>query len=194
MAIPEVLTYLIEEVNNSLDMVGGDGDFVELGNIALLESSSGTSGEGLGSNVILTLVNINEETSLKNSPHYISRGDTLIKRNPTLYLNIYVLFSCAADRYDTALSNISQVISFFQQKHVFTAENAAVEKFPSDHVEKLTMDIHSLEFEQMNHLWGVLGGKYYPSVLYRVRLLPVQDQTGKEGPAIKEFNTEENAN
>jgi len=31
--------------------------------------------------------------------------------------------------------------------------------------------------EQVNHLWATLGGKYLPSVLYKVRMLTIEDDT-----------------
>ena len=187
--ITPVLKYIAEEINSHYDETVEE--FVKLGNIARLESSSGTSGADLQSKVILTVVNIDEEKTLKNSPHYIKQGDTLQKRNPTLFLNLYMLASCAVDDYETALTNISRVISFFQQKYVFTPENA-VASFPSGHVEKIILDLFSLNFEQVNHLWGISGGKYQPSVLYKLRLIQIQESPLKDVSAIQEIKATEN--
>ena len=35
----------------------------------------------------------------------------------------------------------------------------------------------SMNSEQVNHLWATLGGKYLPSVLYKVRMLTIEDDT-----------------
>lgn len=191
MVIKTILRYLENEINQSV--TPSAEKFAQLGNIARLESGSGASNADLQDKVILTLVNIDEEKTLKNSPHYVRDGEALIRRNPTLFLNLYVLISCAAEDYETALSKISYIVGFFQRKHVFTAENAEA-AFPDEHVEKIIMDMFSLNFEQVNHLWGILGGKYIPSVLFKMRLVPVQEDRGKDGPLVREIKTTENAN
>ena len=33
-----------------------------------------------------------------------------------------------------------------------------------------------MTFEQQNHLWGALGAKYMPSVMYRLALVAVRDE------------------
>ena len=47
---------------------------------------------------------------------------------------------------------------------------------PLDQLEtfKLIFDIYSPTLEEVNHLWGTLGGKQYPFVLYTLRLLEMQ--------------------
>ena len=185
MVITDILKYIEDEINFS---VGPSAEkFARLGNISRMEGGGGASNADLQDKVILTVVNIDEETTLKNNSHYLRENSTIHKRNPTIFLNLYVLISCAADDYETALSKISYVISFFQRKYVFTPDNAEV-SFPSEHVEKLIMDLFSLNFEQINHLWGVLGGKYHPSVLYKLRLVPVQNSPVEPVELVEEVS------
>lgn len=193
MVIKTILRYLADEINNYYPAVPSIEKFAKLGNIGRLESATNASNAELQKKVILTLVNIGEEMTLKNNPHYIRRGETLQKRNPILYLNLYVLISCADDDYENALTKISHVVSFFQEKNRFTSQTAS-SPFPSDLVDKIMLDLYSLNFEQMNHLWGVLGGKYHPSVLYRLRLVPIQPTEGEDAPEIREIKATENAN
>ncbi len=35
--------------------------------------------------------------------------------------------------------------------------------------------MHTPGFEKMNHLWGYLGAKYLPSVMYKVRMITIQE-------------------
>jgi len=171
MAIPEVLKYIAAEFNESF---GPSAErFVYLGNIARIEEGgSGISGER--DKVILTLFNIEEEATLKNNPHYVRQDqNTVLRREPTVYLNLYILLSCAAEEYETALSYISHLIGFYQRKRLFTPENAEV-NFPSDYVEKIILELVSLNLEQINHMWGVLGSKHNPSVMFKLRLAPIQ--------------------
>ena len=51
-------------------------------------------------------------------------------------------------------------------------------------LEKIIFDIYNLDFEKLNHLWGVLGCSYFPSVLYKVRLIKVQADISAPGPEI----------
>ena len=195
MVIKSVLKYIVDEINEFYSTIpnGIQEDFAVLGNVARLEGATSANNAELQKKVILTLVNVSEETTLRNNPHYLVRGEGIQKRNPTLYMNLYVLISCADDDYENGLHKISNVIAFFQRKHVFVADNATV-PFPVSEVGKLIMDLHSLSFEQLNHLWGILGGKYHPSALYCLRLLPVQSDEGRGGPAIREIKATENAN
>lgn len=193
--ITPVLKYIASEINHHYDnpVTPAIEEFVKLGNISQLDSGSGAANAELQSKVILTVVNIDEEKTLKNNPHYIKQGETVVKRNPTIFLNLYILASCADDDYETALTKISRVIGFFQQKYVFTADNAQV-PFPEENVEKIVMDLFSLNFEQINHLWGILGGKYIPSVLYKLRLIPMQASEPKGADVIRAIRDNTNGN
>jgi hypothetical protein len=52
---------------------------------------------------------------------------------------------------------------------------------------QIVLDLHSLTFEQVNHLWGSLGGKQVPFVLYRARLVAIAaPQRQSEAPVITE--------
>lgn len=168
---------------------------MRLGNVARLETSTDANSGDLQNAVVLTLVNIEEEKTLKNGAIYVQNGDALNKRNPTLYLNLYLLFSCADSSYQTALEQISRVVASLQAKYVFTADSTSEpgdNPFP-DGLEKIILDLFSLNFEQINHLWGIMGGKYLPSVLYKARLVEIQAATPREVAPIREIKANENA-
>ena len=58
---------------------------------------------------------------------------------------------------------------------------------------KLILDIHTLNFEQINDLWGSLGGKQVPFVVYRTRLLELRrDAVLQAAPLIEQINEESN--
>jgi len=78
---------------------------------------------------------------------------------------------------------LSRVIRFFQYKNVFTQDNvdpaSIITSSPTnslDHLEsfKLIFDLYSASMEEVNHLWGTLGGKQYPFVLYWMRMLDLK--------------------
>jgi hypothetical protein len=39
---------------------------------------------------------------------------------------------------------------------------------------KMTLELYCPTFEEQNHIWGTLGGKQLPSVMYLARLVEVQ--------------------
>lgn len=191
--ISKALTILVRELNSYIDSVDTDSasrpDVVELGNIAMAENS-GANNNGTLEKVVLSLVNIEEEKRLKNSPNYIKNGSQTEYINPPINLNLYLLFSSSFDNYTTALRRLSQVIEFFQGKYVFTAANSPNAGFASDPQVsdmKLILDIHTLNFEQINDLWGSLGSKQVPFVMYRTRLVIVRrDSTTASSPVIEQ--------
>ena len=169
-----------------------DEGIVAVDNIARLDDPSFSN----KNKVIISLVNIEEEKTLKNDPFYIRRndpqnGEQIEKRNPTLYVNLYVLISCA-DEYLTALERLSIVVEYLQGKNVFTAANSEPDELYPEKVEKIILDLFSLNFEQINHLWGILGGKYVPSVLYKMRLLPIQYGRTEKVGRVEEISATSN--
>lgn len=191
--IASTLKYVASEINQYYDNPAAPAveEFVVLGNISRLDISSGAGNADMQKKVVVSLINIEEEKTLKNNPFYVKQGESVMKRNPTLFLNLYVLFSCADDDYENALIKIGRVFGFFQQQYVFTPNSNP--QFPEG-VEKLVFDLFSPNFEQLNHLWGILGGKYIPSVLYKMRLVAVQESLPKEAYPIREVKSTENSN
>lgn len=153
----------------------------KLENIAALKESDLESAD----NIFITLVNISEETTLKNIPHYRRENAVMVYENPPVYLNLYVLFSaCINGAYDKALMHLSYLIKFFQSKNTFTHKNSATTAFDEAVEFKLIMDLYSPTFEQSNYLWSTLGGKQYPSALYKLRLVEVQKDSVTEKRGI----------
>jgi hypothetical protein len=117
--------------------------------------------------VVITLVNIQEETIL-------SRINTMDNMARPINLNLYIM--CSAyfidKNYPEALKFLSAVLSFFQSNCVFTHNNTPD---LDENVEKLTFEIVNQDLQNQSHLWGTLGGKYLPSVLYKVRMVTIQE-------------------
>lgn len=172
----ESLLFLEGQLNNYFAKLHEENESivsspVKLENIAALKEDDLEAAE----NVFITLVNISEETTLKNVPHYRKENALTVYENPPVYLNLYVLFSCCMNgTYDKALMHLSCLLKFFQAKNTFTHKNSATTAFEEDTEFKLIMDLYSPTFEQANYLWSTLGGKQYPSALYKMRLVEVQ--------------------
>ena len=134
------------------------------------------SKDSASENLIITLINIEEEKIYKNQDHYVKAnpGDSTISTvNPEIKLNIYVLFSAQNNDYTEALKQISNVITVFQGKNVFEKDDFIANDITG--LDTLIVELYSLSFEQNNSLWQTLGSKMVPAVLYKMKLLSIQD-------------------
>ena len=174
-------------------------DIVVIENIGLFESA--TSGVNLDDKIVFTLVNIEEESTLKNAP-FVKKEFTnpALYENPPVFLNLYLLITAcnkSADNnsYTDALERLSLVISFFQSKNAFSAGGSVsggISSFTSEDLLQLTIrhEMYTLSFEQVHHLWGTLGGKQMPFVLYKLRLIAITERKVlREVPLIEEIET-----
>lgn len=175
-----------------------ENEYVELGNVAVLESAGDTQ-TGLEEKVIVTVVNLEEESAFKNLPNYTKTTNGSVRyQNAPVFLNLYLLFTSNFNNYVTALAHLSEVIQFFQGKNVFNLKNASGDnnEIPDPDVGELQiiLDLYTMTFEQINHLWGSLGGKQIPFVMYKARLVKVLDRrTTGTGTLVEEIGREERA-
>jgi hypothetical protein len=168
---------------------------VIIDNVGLFETSRGDT---LTNNIIITLVNIEEESTLKNQPALRRPfGSNAIYQNPPVHLNLYVLFTCnyAGTDYPLALRRLAFIIQFLQSKNSFSA-SSSVTGGVFDPIEpgitelKFTLELYTLTFEQINHLWGSLGGRQMPFAMYKLRLVIISEYaTVREVPLIEEIET-----
>jgi len=178
--IKKALEFLKDEIEVHLELVNetvtpADG-FIVLSNVANENGTWAIPNNKVG----MSLINIEEERIFKDQ-EYLHRNDDgdIEQYNPNIKLNLYVLF-CARyvdndgdDNYGEGLKQLSNIIAFFQGKYVFTPENS-----PSmdPELQKLIVDLYSYTFEQQYNFWSILGAKYLPSVLYKVRLVTYQEK------------------
>ncbi len=198
--ISHAMTIVMNELNTHLhEAYNSDLPQVELGNLAE-GFATGAGSSGLKRNMLyLSTVNITEEKTLKNLPSRFSNETTLkvTYQNPPVFLNLLILLAATHTDYSNALLVLSRGIRFFQFKNVFTQDNVAPESIttsgvpiqPLDQLEsfKLIFDLYSPNLEEINHLWGTLGGKQYPFVLYIMRMLDLKFKAvDSEGGLITE--------
>lgn len=178
--LAEATSLLLDQLNQYLHQQDGNPpdspDPAIWGNVAQLDNPE-VSNE-LDNHLVLTLTNIEEEATLKTGPTAVHEPDgELLYRNPPLHLNLYLLFSANYGNYETALQRLAQLLTFFQGKQVFTTANspgAGRDVEPHDEL-SLSMNLLSLSFEEINHLWGSFGGRQLPFAVYRGRLVTLRD-------------------
>jgi hypothetical protein len=191
--ISHALKILVSELNTFFNGIQtAVEDTVRLGNIATIESPTGIDNAEMREKIVVTLVNLREEKTLKNGPYSFANSATLKTEyfNPPVFVNLFVLFSSTASDYEKALTYISRLVRFFQHRNIFTHLNSNVAVtggfIDYDRLSefKLIVDLYSPTFEELNHLWGTLGGKQYPSVLYLVRLLELKQEEVTDGGSV----------
>ncbi|MFT3910796.1 MAG: DUF4255 domain-containing protein [Ferruginibacter sp.] len=185
------LSLLRDELQNYISFSIGGADVV-IDNIGLLETSSSDS---LTKRIVITLVNVEEESTLKNiNPVKKNPPGFAQYENPPVFLNLYVLVSCNynGDDYVHALERLAAVIRFFQSRNSFSSGNSSGVTGPTaDAIDlRFTMELYTLTFEQINHLWGSLGGRQVPFVMYKLRLVAITEHaTVRTVPVIEEIET-----
>jgi hypothetical protein len=165
--------------------INGTNEIVQLNNIANINDEK----NDLHNKIILTLLKIEEETSLKNSSFYNKKPTNEIeKHHPAVHLNLYLLVAVTKKNYREALQLLSDTITFFQYNKVFTGEipDSSSEQKASF---RITVELHDTNFQDVFDMWSNLGSKQFPSVIYKVRLLKFFDaKQVQDVPAIKTVN------
>ena len=174
--IYETLQILKEQLETYFDSVGL-GKIIVLDNIALWESGSEDASR-IDGKVVLTLLRMDEETTLKNIPNYKIKDGKTEYRNPPVHLNLFVLISANCESYDKSLRSISKTIQFFQGKKVFNAANTVYNRnnvsFDVFEQFRFILELYTPSFEELNNVWGILGGRQLPSVIYRIQLIQIE--------------------
>jgi hypothetical protein len=122
--------------------------------------------------IIISLIKIEEDRISRSQDNYVRIDQQVIYKNPPVYLNLDILFTANYENYKTSLLLLSFVIQFFQFQNVFTPQNAP--DLPAG-IDELIFDMKTLTLQDLNNLWGILGSKYIPSVVYKMRLIQIAD-------------------
>ncbi|WP_161887909.1 DUF4255 domain-containing protein [Pontibacter russatus] len=187
--IDKALSLLVTQLNL---YIPEDPPEVILGNIALHDAADQ---DALHERTVLSLVNVEEEATLKNNRFYHTLPHATQYTHAPVFLNLYLLFAANyLKSYDKALTRISAVIRFFQSRKTFdmgSGNSLPPNPDPDELALSLTMELYTMSFEQVNHLWGTLGGKQMPFVMYKARLVMLQDRKIlREAPLIEEIKTD----
>ena len=141
-------------------------DLVEVSNLL---GPDGAAAPNVANRIILFLTSIERDTVTQRGPEHTARG--LAGPGP-LFLNLYVMAAAnfTGNNYPEALKFLSLVVGYFHGRPVLDHSNCP----ELDHaIDKLILDIENTPPQAMSNIWGVLGGRYLPSVLYRVRMVVI---------------------
>jgi hypothetical protein len=175
----EVNKYVVRKLDPDRDPTSTKR--VATGNVTKVQEadSSGSRADAISAPAILSLVNVEEERLAKTSNSFVRINDKIEYKNPKIFLNLYCLFAVNHSSYDTSLQYLSLIIQFFQYRNFINHKNTPPDNglVLDQKIDKLIFDMIAMNFEQVNHLWATLGGKYLPSVLYKVRMVTIEDDT-----------------
>ena len=183
--IEKSLIFLKNRINAYLKLKTGEDNKINLTNL------TDDNGKTIIKDIGFSLVNVEEERIFKNQNPPVKNIDGSYSTvNPEVNLNLYVLVSANfGDKetdYRESLKFLSYVVTFFQARNVFTPQNSP-ELDPA--ITKLTVELQNISFEAQNNLWASLGAKYMPSVLYKLRMITIQEMEVKsEAPPVTEAN------
>ena len=168
-------------MNNYIPANPDDKITAVLGNIS--EVINDSSNNGLNGDVIVSLINIEENRISRNPENFVRTASGTFFKNPAVHLYITLFFTSVrqVSSYQPALRDIQNIIGFFQRKFVFDHSNTPL---LDNNLEQLVLDMVSLNLQQLHEIWSVLGGRYFPSVVYRMRMVTIDSVTDIPGPVI----------
>lgn len=172
----EVIQIITEQVNSYLVECGLTKSVI-VENIGLPESQVDNI-KLLEDKVALSLLNLQEEATLKNIPNHYYDNNKIVYRNSVINLNLFLLFSANRKTYPQSLKDISKIIEFFQGKKLFNQSNTVFDRNSAlmNGVDNFcfTVELYTPTFEELNYIWGTLGGRQLPSALYKVSMIQIE--------------------
>lgn len=124
----------------------------------------------INNKLVMFLANIEKDSVSVRRAGAQESGERIAQHNAALNFNLYVMMTAnfAGNNYPEALKFLSSTISYFQRHPVFNHQTAPE---MDKRIEKLVLDVENLSIQDLSNLWSSLGGKYMPSILYRVRMV-----------------------
>ncbi|GGI52872.1 DUF4255 domain-containing protein [Oxalicibacterium solurbis] len=167
--INAALAHLASQLNQSLKREYSLAeDIVVVSNIV---EPNGSVAPNVSNKLVMLVANIEKDTVPQHQSSQAGSGRIAVGAQP-LFLNLYVMVAANFNgtSYPEALKLISSAISFFQRQAVFDHQSTPD---LDPRIERLILDLENLKIQDLNNVWGLLSGKYLPSVLYKVRMITI---------------------
>lgn len=157
--VPSIVSSLNEFIRNELNL---QEDMVLLTNPVDIK---GNVNSQIDNKLCVFLQHLEEERLIKNGSYQTNGG-----MNPPMHFSLYLMFvaNFPDPNYLESLRYISLVLEYFQGIRVFDRSNSPL---LSINVEKVSMEYVNLDINELNNVWSLMGLKYMPSVLYKLKLL-----------------------
>ncbi|BDD06421.1 Pvc16 family protein [Aureibacter tunicatorum] len=114
--------------------------------------------------IVANIVHLEQEFTAPSST--VNMRQALVRK---LNFNVYIMFSACyegTENYLESVEHLSGVLEFFQANPVFSHQtHPNLDKV----LHKVSFEYHNIDFLKLSNIWGLNGGKYYPSLLFKVR-------------------------
>src|SRR5262249_34376074 len=145
--------------------------------VSSIVNPSGTTPIQNADKLVICLANIEQETIIANLGFTPKAGNSFQLKPQPLNISLYVLFAANFTNYSESLKFVSAAISFFQANYVFMKEDYP--QLPKI-ADKLVFELLKTDYQNVYNIWNAIGAKYLPSVIYKMRMLTVDDGVAQQ--------------
>ncbi|MBD1580863.1 DUF4255 domain-containing protein [Pseudoalteromonas sp. S16_S37] len=92
---------------------------------------------------------------------------------PPVIISLEFLVAANFTDYSESLKYISTALAFFQSQNYF--DQTSNPDMPAD-MAPFSVSLYTQNVSEHNHTWSLFGGRYMPSVMYRLRSIDIQEQ------------------
>ena len=136
--------------------------------VSKLMDNDGRESEYATNKLVLFLANVEKDyiTSSNSKPDY--DGYRNIVHAKPIFLNLHVVLAAnfKASHYEESLKYLSKAVGFFQDHNVF---DRTTSPDLASGLEKVVIDVENLNLQELSNVWSLIGCKYVPSVMYKIR-------------------------
>lgn len=161
--IDQALSLVAARLNSHLAARYGVQD--ELVALSPLTDAEGKPAPDARNRLVMFVTNIAHDATPRGG-----RGRTSMQmvQSQAQHLDVYFMLASAyeAETYAEGLKLISTALAFFQAYPVMTPQSTP--DMPLG-LGQLSFEIANLKVEEMGQMWGNLGGRYVPSVMFKMR-------------------------
>lgn len=171
--IDRVLTYIAEGLGDYLG-----NRYEEAGRLAKVGEIGGDSMEQEMNRIVVTLLNVEREGAMGIGGGFQAEGKGFLQKQPPWYLNMYFVVAAVFEgkRYGEGVGMLGDAIGYLQQHPVFSPGTGG----------KFMIEPVSLSIQELTNVWSILGGRYYPSVVCKVRMLRFEgDEIGRTVGSVR---------
>lgn len=124
----------------------------------------GNGSEERPNKMVVSLLNVERETTGGISVPVQRTPEGYTRMSPPLLLNLNVMLAAVYDerQYAESLSVLSDTLKFIQSAPRFEVDGVGY-----------TIEIVNISTQDINNVWTLLGGQYYPSVVCKIRRLTI---------------------
>ncbi len=185
--IHDVFKYLSERLNEHLKVIFDSPE--DLVRVTSINQNLDESSDLSQNQIVMSLINIERETSMGIQVNRQFVDHKFYKKtNPPWHLNlVFILASVSNDKqYLQSLKLLSSALEYYQNQNVFILPLV----HNNDVSLRITVEPMNANYQEVSNIWSVLGGKYYPSLVGKIRMVTIDsDQISSVEKSSDEVRT-----